>query len=108
MEKKVNLTTGEFLSLYTGWLFGPSFDTVTDACEKVFGFSPYTLTTTECANQFRKAIDKNRPELAAMVKSCGEMQKGRKDEFMKAFEEKLGSDTVEVSTQKYQEKTIGM
>lgn len=108
MEKKVNLTTSEFLSLYTGWLFGPSFDTVTDACEKVFGFSPYTLTTVECAKQFRKAIDKNRPELAAMVKSCGQIQKGHTDEFMKSFEEKLGSDTVEVSAQKFQDKTIGM
>lgn len=102
----VSLTIPEFLSLYTGCLFAPSISTVSDACEKVFGFAPYTLTMASCAEQFQQAINENRPDLVALVQSCGEIKEGHTDEFMQAFAQRLNSDTVEVSTQKYHEADL--
>lgn len=108
--EKVNLTSGEFLSVYTGILLGDSFDVVCEAEEKIFGFSPMTLTTIECAKQFRRYINTNNPELAQKVKELGifEHQDGKDisqeiKEYCTAFETLVGSKYIQVDKMKFKE-----
>lgn len=100
----VKLTNAEFLSLYTGVLLADSFQCVIDACEKVYGFSPYTLTTIKCKEVFEKEINKNRPDLKKALKELGkfEIKKGQGvneavNEYIGRFEQITGSKYVEVA-----------
>ena len=114
-ENSVNLTSAEFLSLYTGVLLAESFKIVPETCEKVFGFAPYTVTTIECSKQFRQNINKERPDLAEAVKKLGKFKAEESEDvskqiedYCKNFEEIIGSDSVEVQKMKFKEIDFSM
>ena len=100
----VKLTSAEFLSLYTGLVLADSFDCVINACEKVFGFSPYTLKTIKCKEVFVNEINKNRPDLKEAIKKLGEFHINEEqdvmtsvNEYIERFEKIVGSKMVEVN-----------
>lgn len=115
IENSVNLTSAEFLSLYTGVLLAESFEIVPETCKKVFGFDPYTHIIIECTKQFRQNINKERPDLAEAVKKLGKFKaeesedvSKQMEDYCKKFEETIGSDSVEVQKMKFKEIDFSM
>ena len=111
--EKVSLSSAEFLSVYTGVPLADSFDIVNEAEEKIFGFSPYTLTAAECAKQFRNYNGNNNFEFAQKVKELGKFKHQEGNDVMQEiadycnrFEMLIGSKEVLVDKMKYKEDIV--
>ncbi len=103
----VKLSNEEFIALYQG--VGKSFSTVVSAVVKVYGFVPYTLEVLDCIDQFKKEIDKSRPDLVKLMKKLGDYEKtpnvdeiDQVNDYLKRFKEIIGDQEIEVENLKYE------
>lgn len=104
----VELTSNEFLSLYTGVLLANNFDSIYAVIEKVYGRYPYVPDAASCSQQFKDYIRVNNPELAQIADALGDFKKTDDRDVMQQiaeycleFEELYGSHYVEVDRMQY-------
>ena len=107
MSKTTKLTIEEFLSIYTGFLIGKSFDVVISGLEKVYDEKGITtIETVSCHKKFKQYINTNRKDLVLAVDKLDKMYarkttEDKVDEQINAcvekFKEIIGSDHVEVA-----------
>lgn len=101
--KKVNLTSKEFLSIYTGFVFGENFSIVLHGLSKYFGSSVTTLDASRCAKIFRQQIYKSKPELIKVMNNLGNFKRNvnididtQINDYVSKFEQMYGKN-VEVN-----------
>jgi len=69
-NEQTNLTTKEFLTLYTGVSFGR--EDIFSAVNKIFGVTPRSLLAAwDYSEQFTDYINNNRPDLKTAVEKVG-------------------------------------
>ena len=106
MIKTTKLTIEEFLSCYTGFLIGKSFDVVLSGLEKVYNEKDMsTLGALFFNKKFKKYINTNRKDLVNAVDKLDNLyaRKTTKDKVdeqindcIEKFKNIIGSDYVEV------------
>ena len=106
MNKNVKLSNNEFLSIYTGVLFGENMSVVKNAFEKLYDYCGTPYTAKILHEIFKNYIDENRPDLSNAIKQLGDIKIYRwknvdkqLNNYLSKFKNIIGSEYVVINEQ---------
>ena len=112
---KIELTSKEFLSIYTGVVLTKNFGEVISAMEKLEGEEISTYATIIISKIFRNFIRETEPKIARAVKNIGRFVPDKNEEldkqinnYVDKFEKEIGSNTVEIDLNNYRNYNYSM